>query len=293
MDYEVFIDETADTSHPQLQDIDDTAEGISVGLLKVHTKAQNATLECTVMDKVAHEEERAQKRRRGDIDALASDREGVAAPEAGLERPAGNVWKDWHRFLDESIKNEHRPALQSYVPPSRWYNIISTPIPGRPPAMLERMKDLRNIKENQVEKRSLFDMFSLFNNHVIFPRDVPQRKSGAAVTAEMHPHASTARPSLAGTGTGMRHWSMVTPEPGVYVMTKEQKAEILVTVEDMAINLIPSMRLYLNLTTIPKGSVSYRLKSSYTLQAQLDSANCVLSRHTTLMPNEALNHADI
>ncbi|KAI9470783.1 MAG: hypothetical protein EXX96DRAFT_491183, partial [Benjaminiella poitrasii] len=48
----------------------------------------------------------------------------------------------------------------------------------------------------------------------------------------------------------IRHWTMRTPEPGVYVMTKEQRATIPVDIRNMTDELMQYVRLHLNLTTL-------------------------------------------
>ncbi|CAO3692898.1 unnamed protein product [Rhizopus microsporus] len=51
-------------------------------------------------------------------------------------------------------------------------------------------------------------------------------------------------------GHAIRHWTMMTPEPGVYIMTKEQKATIPVTINSMADDLTSYVRFHLNLTEL-------------------------------------------
>ncbi|KAI7901969.1 uncharacterized protein BX663DRAFT_94989 [Cokeromyces recurvatus] len=49
-------------------------------------------------------------------------------------------------------------------------------------------------------------------------------------------------------GHAVRHWTMMTPEPGVYIMTKEQRADIPLCINNMHDELISFIRLHLNLT---------------------------------------------
>ncbi|KAI7907321.1 uncharacterized protein BX663DRAFT_426640 [Cokeromyces recurvatus] len=51
-------------------------------------------------------------------------------------------------------------------------------------------------------------------------------------------------------GNNIKHWTMMTPEPGVYIMTKEQKATIPVNINSMADDLISYVRFHLNLTEL-------------------------------------------
>ncbi|KAG0752573.1 hypothetical protein G6F24_013496 [Rhizopus arrhizus] len=51
-------------------------------------------------------------------------------------------------------------------------------------------------------------------------------------------------------GYAIRHWTMMTPEPGVYIMTKEQKVTIPVNINSMADDLISYVRFHLNLTEL-------------------------------------------
>lgn len=46
----------------------------------------------------------------------------------------------------------------------------------------------------------------------------------------------------------IRHWTMMPPEPGVHIMTKEQRATMPVDIRNMAEELVPHVRLHLNLT---------------------------------------------
>ena len=48
-------------------------------------------------------------------------------------------------------------------------------------------------------------------------------------------------------GTGVRHWSMTSPEEGIYIMTKEQTTNIPVAFSDMSEELLPYIRFYFNL----------------------------------------------
>ena len=54
--------------------------------------------------------------------------------------------------------------------------------------------------------------------------------------------------SLVLIGNAVRHWTMITPEPGVYVMAKEQRADIPLRISNMHDELMAFIRLHLDLT---------------------------------------------
>ncbi|KAI9358203.1 hypothetical protein BD770DRAFT_410509 [Pilaira anomala] len=77
----------------------------------------------------------------------------------------------------------------------------------------------------------------------------------------------------------VKHWTMMTPEPGVYIMTKEQKATIPVNINRMADDLISYVRFHLNLTE--------------SLRETLDSIEGLQKEHRSQLQEVTINNKHI
>ncbi|KAG1055790.1 hypothetical protein G6F43_002267 [Rhizopus delemar] len=85
-------------------------------------------------------------------------------------------------------------------------------------------------------------------------------------------------------GHAIRHWTMMTPEPGVYIMTKEQKATIPVNINSMADDLASYVRFHLNLTGLLRETLDSieELRKKHRSQLEVMISNEQISAETLL-----------
>ncbi|KAG1050324.1 hypothetical protein G6F43_007388 [Rhizopus delemar] len=83
----------------------------------------------------------------------------------------------------------------------------------------------------------------------------------------------------------IRHWTMMPPEPGVHIMTKEQRATMPVDIRNMAEELVPHVRLHLNLTELLRETLNCveELQKEHRAQLQEAMSDNVQKSNETLL----------
>ncbi|KAG1151373.1 hypothetical protein G6F37_004828 [Rhizopus arrhizus] len=238
------------------------------------------------MQEVAHEENECVQKLKTSV-ATVSNYDHSVMVESDIEEDETesrqNIWQVWKKFLNNAQNNNNLLPLSPEKHSVIWYGVDLRRCLYLPEGLYTRMRYettaikqynisnnykevikniiqltnrnqilesievLRSAECSAVEKKALVDFFLLFGEGIYDDVGDALFESEACFSSNL---IKTCLKTYSHMLRNKGHWTMMTPESGVYIMTKEQKATIPVNINSMTDDLISYVRFHLNLTEL-------------------------------------------